>query len=94
MTSSTEQAETVPNPPAVEAVAAVENVVVDAAAKPVNGTDPKEEEEEEAVVAMATDEPTATETNPGKRKRSVKKVIENTESISSARPKRTLSKRE
>ncbi|CAF1185720.1 unnamed protein product [Adineta ricciae] len=93
MTSSTEQSETIPKPSAVEtAAAAVENVAVDAEVKPVNGTDQKEEEE--AGVAMATDEPTTTETNPGKRKRSVKKVIENTESISNARPKRTLSKRE
>lgn len=85
MTSSTEPSEPVASTASVEA--AVDDVPAAAAAdaKPVNGAD---------------DEPTNTTAEPeaestsSKRKRSTKKVVENTESISNARPRRTLTKRE
>jgi hypothetical protein len=53
-------------------------VTANAEEKPVNGTD---------------EEQTASDNKVGKRKRSTKKVVENTDNISNGRPRRTLSKR-
>ncbi|UJR37681.1 hypothetical protein I4U23_030376 [Adineta vaga] len=78
MTSSTEQTESVANTSTVETAA--DNITENTEVKPVNGAD------EEAMIT--------TENSTGKRKRSIKKVVENTDSISNGRPKRTLSKRE
>ena len=77
MTSSTEQTETVTKNTSTMDTSA-DIVEVEIEEKPVNGVD---------------EEPTDTDNKAGKRKRPTKKFVEPTESISSGRPKRNLSKR-
>ena len=81
MTTSTEQTETVTNNPSAMDTS-TDIVATETEEKPVNGGGGADEE--------ATD----TENKASKRKRSSKKVVETTESISTGRPKRNLSKRE
>lgn len=77
MTSSTEQTETATNVPSAMDTS-TDAVATEVEEKPVNGTD---------------EDGNDTENKASKRKRSTKKVVESTESISTTRPKRNLSKR-
>ena len=77
MTTSTEQTEAASNNRSAMDTS-TDAVATEVEEKPVNGTD---------------EDPNDTENKSSKRKRSTKKVVEPTESISTSRPKRNLSKR-